>query len=186
MIEIRKAVPTDAVAIAAVHVAVWRTAYAGILPDTYLSRMSVTRHASHYGAGIRSGAGVFVALASGDDLSPDSNTRIVGFTTAGPSRGTGRALAEGEVETLYVLDDWRDRGIGRSLIRASGEHLRAIGCRSAFLWVLRDNPSRWFYQRMGGRTAMDMEIEVAHEPVVQTAFVWDPIDRLLESSKTGG
>jgi GNAT superfamily N-acetyltransferase len=185
VIQIRQAAPADAVAIAAVHVAVWRTAYAGILPDTYLSRMSVTRHASHYAAGIRSGAGVFVATASGEDLPPDSNTGIVGFTTAGPARGTGRSLADGEVETLYVLDDWRDRGIGRSLFRGAGEHLRAIGCRSAFLWVLRDNPSRWFYQRMGGRPVMEMEIEVAHQPVVQTAFVWDPIDRLLESSKTG-
>ena len=185
MIQIRKATPADAVAIAAVHVAVWRTAYAGILPDTFLARMSVTRHASHYGAGIRSGAGVLVATASGDDLPPDSSSRIVGFTTAGPSRGTGRSLAAGEIETLYVLDDWRDRGIGRSLIGAAGEHLRAIGCRSAFVWVLRDNPSRWFYQRLGGRAAMEMEILFASQPVVQTAFVWDPIDRLLAAKTTG-
>ncbi len=182
MIQIRKATPADAMAIAAVHVAVWRTAYAGILPDTYLSRMSVTRHASHYGAGIRSGAGVLVATASGEDLPPDSNNRIVGFTTAGPARGWGRTLAEGEVETLYVLDDWRDRGIGRALMNGAGEHLRGIGCRSAFLWVLRDNPSRWFYLRLGGRAAMETEIVVASQPVVQTAFVWNPIDRLLAAS----
>ena len=147
--------------------------------------MSVTRHASQYGAGIRSGAGVLVATASGDDLPPEGAPGIVGFATAGPARGAGRSLAEGEVETLYVLDDWRDRGIGRCLIRSAGEHLRAIGCRSAFLWVLRDNPSRWFYQRMGGRPVMEMEIEVAHQAVVQTAFVWDPIGRLLESTETG-
>jgi GNAT superfamily N-acetyltransferase len=177
VIQIRKAVPADAVAIAAVHVAVWRTAYAGILPDTYLSRMSVTRHASHYGAGIRAEAGVLVAVAS--------DNRIVGFTTAGPSRGSGRALAEGEVETLYVLDDWRDRGIGRALMRAAAEHLRGIGCRSAFLWVLRENPSRWFYQRLGGRPVMEMEISVGNVPVVQTAFAWDPIDRLLAASTQG-
>lgn len=185
MIQIRKAVPADAVAIAAVHVAVWRTAYAGILPDTYLSRMSVTRHASHYGAGIRAEAGVLVAVASGDDLSPDSGSRIVGFTTAGPSRGSGPALAEGEVETLYLLDDWRDRGIGRSLMRAAAEHLRGLGCRSVFLWVLRENPSRWFYLRLGGRAVMEMEIWVGSVPVIQTAFVWDPIDRLLAASTQG-
>ena len=185
MIQIRKATPADAVTIAAVHVAVWRTAYAGILPETYLARMSVTRHASYYGAGIRSGAGVLVATASADDLPPGSNSHVVGFTTAGPSRGTGRTLAEGEVETLYVMDDWQERGIGRSLIRGAAEHLRALGCRSAFLWVLRDNPSRWFYQRMGGRPVMEMEILVASQPVVQLAFVWDPIDRLLASTTQG-
>jgi GNAT superfamily N-acetyltransferase len=185
MIEIRKAQPADAMAIAAVHVAVWRTAYAGILPDSYLSRMSVTRHAGHYGAGIRAEAGVLVAAASGEDLPPDQGSRVVGFTTAGPARGQGRTLAEGEIETLYVLDDWRERGIGRALIKAAGEHLRGIGCRSAFVWVLRDNPSRWFYQRLGGQAAMEMEIVVAGQSVVQTAFVWDPIDRLLTASPLG-
>ena len=185
MIQIRKAVPADAVAIAAVHVAVWRTAYASILPNKYLARMSVTRHASHYGAGIRAGAGVLVAVASEDDLTPDSGSRVVGFTTAGPARGSGRTLAEGEIETRYVLDDWRDRGIGRSLMRHAGEHLREIGCQSAFVWVLRDNPSRWFYQRLAGRPVMEMEITVANQPVMQTAFVWDPIDRLLAASTQG-
>ena len=185
MIQVRPARPADAVAIAAVHVAVWRTAYAGILPDTYLSRMSVARHASHYGAGIRAGVGVFVATASEEDLPPESASRVVGFTTAGRARGAGRTLAEGEVETLYVLDDWRDRGIGRALIRGAAEHLRGLGCRSAFLWVLRDNPSRWFYQRLGGRPVMEMEILVASQPVIQTAFVWDPIDRLLTATTQG-
>ena len=67
----------------------------------------------------------------------------------GASRGSRRqTLAEGEVETLYVLDDWRERGVGRRLMRAAAGHLVDIGCRSAFLWVLRDNPSRWFYQRL--------------------------------------
>lgn len=178
MIEVRPAVPADAVAIAAIHVAVWRTAYAGILPKNYLARMSVTRHASHYGAGIRAGAGVFVAMASGDDRPTENGSRVVGFTTAGLARAGRRAPAEGEIETLYVLDDWRDRGIGRALLHAAAAHLRGLGCRSAFVWVLRDNPSRWYYQRLGGKASMEMEIIIASEPVVQTAFVWDPIDRL--------
>ena len=184
MIQIRPARPADAVAIAAVHVAVWRNAYASILSDEFLARMSVARHASHYGAGIGAGVGVFVATASEEDLPPESGSRVVGFTTAGRARGAGAALAEGEVETLYVLDDWRDRGIGRALMRAAAEHLRGLGCQSAFLWVLRDNPSRWFYQRLGGRAVMDMEIAVASQPVIQTAFVWDPIDRLLEKKNS--
>ena len=42
-----------------------------------------------------------------------------------------RRLAEGEIETLYVLDDWRERGVGRRLMRAAAAHLADIGCRSA-------------------------------------------------------
>jgi ribosomal protein S18 acetylase RimI-like enzyme len=112
--------------------------------------------------------------------------RIIGFVTAGRARPSGEIggprLGEGEVETLYVLDDWRERGIGRRLIRAAATHLAEAGCRSVFLWVLRDNPSKWFYQRLGGKPTAESSIRFAGRDVIQTAFVWDPIERLLASS----
>jgi ribosomal protein S18 acetylase RimI-like enzyme len=118
---------------------------------------------------------------------PGSGPRVIGFATAGRARISsaeigGRRLAEGEIETLYVLDDWRDRGVGRRLIRAAANHLADNGCRSVFLWVLRDNPSRWFYARLGGTAMAEAEIQFAGRNVVQTAFVWDPIERLLAAS----
>ena len=185
MISIRRARPSDAIAIGAVHVAAWRSTYPGILPDGFLARLSVPRQAAHYDAAIRSSTAVFVAAASGTDVPPGSGSRIVGFTTAGRARGgeiAGRRLAEGEVETLYVLDDWRDRGVGRKLMRAAAAHLAETGCRSCFVWVLRDNPSRWFYQRLGGKPVAEAMIQFAGQKVPQTAFVWDPIERLLAAS----
>ena len=194
MIDIRRARPADAMAIAAVHVAAWRSAYPGILPDTYLANLSVSRQAADDDAAIRSATGVFVAAASGVDVpaapgartGSGSLTRIIGFGTAGRARPSGeiggRRLGEGEIETLYVLDDWREHGIGRRLMRASAAHLAESGCRSVFLWVLRDNPSRWFYQHLGGKPAAEAAIQFAGRQVIQTAFVWDPIERLLAAS----
>jgi len=185
MITVRRARPADAISIGAVHVAAWRSTYPGILPDDFLARLSVPRQAAHYDAAIRSSTtGVFVASASGTDVPPGSGSRIIGFATAGRARGefAGRRLGEGEVETLYVLDDWRDRGIGRKLIRAAAAHLAETGCKSCFVWVLRENPSRWFYQRIGGKPAAEAMIQFAGQKVPQTAFVWDPIERLLAAS----
>ena len=184
MISIRRARPSDAIAIGAVHVAAWRSTYPGILPDGFLARLSVPRQAAHYDAAIRSSTGVFVAVASGTDVPPGSGARIIGFATAGRARGGefARRLGEGEVETLYVLDDWRDRGVGRKLLRAAAAHLAEMGCKSCFVWVLRDNPSRWFYQRLGGKPVAEAMIQVAGQRVSQTAFVWDPIERLLAAS----
>jgi ribosomal protein S18 acetylase RimI-like enzyme len=192
VITIRRARPADAIAIGAVHVAAWRSAYPGILPDGYLANLSVSRQAAYYDAAIRGAPGVFVAAASGVDVPPGPGAgpiggpRIVGFGTAGRARTNGeiggRRLGEGEIETLYVADDWRERGIGRRLMRASATHLAEAGCRSVFLWVLRDNPSKWFYQHMGGKPVAEAEIQFAGRPVVQTAFVWDPIERLLAAS----
>ncbi len=185
MITIRRARISDAVPIAAVHVAAWRSAYPGILPDAYLARLSVPRQAGHYERAIRAGMGVHVATVSGLDLGPEGGpARVVGFATSGPARAPAESLAQGEIETLYVLDDWRDRGIGRRLMRAAAGHLAAIGCDSAFLWVLRDNPSRWFYARLGGKPAAEALVEVGGQAVSQTAYVWSPLEKLEQATQT--
>jgi ribosomal protein S18 acetylase RimI-like enzyme len=189
MICIRRARPADATAIGAVHVSTWRSAYAGVLPDRYLADLSALRHAAGYEQAIadrRNGHAMFVAVASGADAPGDAAApeggAIIGFVSGGRARRDW--LAQGEVETLYLLEDYRDRGIGRRLMRAMAAHLSAVGCRSAMLWVLRDNPTRWFYQRLGGRPAAQERIRFAGQPMDQVAFVWDPIETLLTATAT--
>ncbi len=187
MIAIRRARPADAAAIGAVHVAAWRSAYPGILPAAYLSRLSVRRQAAHYEVAIRTRMGVHVATASGVDAGPTGGpARVVGFVTCGPARAGAHRLGDGEIETLYVLDDWRERGIGRPLMRAAAAHLAATGCTSAFLWVLRDNPSRWFYERLGGRMGAEATVRVAGAMVAQTAYVWPDIEKLEQTASFTG
>ena len=182
MIAIRRARPSDSVAIGAVHVAAWRSAYPGILPDRFLAGLSATRQAAYYDRAIQAGVGVYVATASGADLGlTDQPARIIGFATGAPTRKSG-GPADGEIETLYVLDDWRERGLGRRLMRASAAHLMAAGCASAFVWVLRDNPNRWFYERLRGKPASSATIQVGGVAVVQVAYVWAPIDKLAQAT----
>ena len=181
MISIRRARPGDAAAIGAVHVAVWQTTYAGVLPQNYLSGLSALRLGAFYQRAVsdrRDAHAVFVAVAG--DVAAGEEPQVVGFASGGRARRAG--LAEGEIETLYLLDDHRECGTGRRLMRAMGAHLRAVGCGSALVWVLRDNPSRWFYQRLGGRPAAREVIKVAGQPVEQMAFVWDPIESLLSAT----
>jgi len=186
MICVRRARPDDAPGIAAVHVAAWRSAYAGILDPAYLAHLSETRLADFYHRAILDrGAGhaVFVATAGGQDRPDDATgaeAAIIGFASGGKARRKG--LAQGEVETLYVLDDFRERAVGRRLMRAMAAHLRAIGCDSALVWVLSGNPANWFYRHLGGKPAMAEEIRVAGRPVRQSAYVWAPIDSLLAAT----
>jgi ribosomal protein S18 acetylase RimI-like enzyme len=187
MIAVRRARPSDAAAIGAVHVATWRSCYAAVLPEEYLANLSVLRHAAGYEQAIadrRNGHAVFVAVATGPDAPPGMEEReggvVVGFCSGGRARRAG--IAQGEVETLYVLDDYRDRGVGRRLMRAMAAHLAAVGCRSAMLWVLEQNPTRWFYQRLGGRPAARETIRFAGQILEQLAFAWDPIDTLLSAT----
>ena len=170
-VSIARACVADAAGIAAVHVAAWRSAYADLLPSEYLAGLSVARHAAQHRACIQAGRGVLVARANGG---------VVGFTTVGQPRRAG--LADGEIETLYVLDDWREQGLGRRLMAAGAAHLAGQGCRSLFLWVLAENSSRWFYERLGGRAVMTSGVAVAGRSFQQTAYVWDPIGALMAGS----
>jgi GNAT superfamily N-acetyltransferase len=186
VIAVRRARPADALGIAAVHVAAWRSAYAGILEEDYLAELSELRLGAFYRRAIldrREGHAVFVATAGGGDQPADQSgpePGIVGFASGGRARRQG--LAQGEVETLYLLDDFRERGVGRRLMRAMAAHLRVIGCNSALVWVLAGNPSRYFYSHLGGRPAMRDTVRVAGRNVDQMAMVWDPIDTLLSAT----
>jgi ribosomal protein S18 acetylase RimI-like enzyme len=186
MIAVRRARPDDAPGIAAVHVAAWRSAYAGILDDGYLANLSEGRLAGFYHRAIQDrhgGHAMFVATAGGADLPEDRagpEPAIIGFASGGRARR--RSLAEGEVETLYVLDDYRERGVGRRLMRAMAAHLRAIGCNSALAWVLAENHARYFYRRLGGRLAMGDTVVVAGRQVRQMAMLWDPIEVLISTT----
>lgn len=191
MITIRRARLSDAAEIGKVHVTAWRSAYPGILPDAFLAGLSETRQAAYYERAMRAGVTVHVATVSGPDMEPldagpSGGTKVVGFVTA---RAAGAAHgivppAQGEIETLYVLDDWRERGLGRRLMRAAAMRLAAQDCASAFVWVLRDNPSRWFYARLGGKPALEATIRVGGEQVVQTAYVWPSIAKLAEATSS--
>ena len=173
MIAIRRARAGDAAGIAVVHVATWRSAYPNVLPDDFLAGLSVTRLTAQYDRSIRMGLSIHVAVSHEGE-----NPVIVGFTSSRRNRNS--QLGEGEVETLYVLDDWQNQGLGGKLLRASAKHLAAMGCRSAYAWVLRDNPASFFYARLGGKRIATSMTYVGGEEIPQVAYAWDPIETLLD------
>jgi GNAT superfamily N-acetyltransferase len=152
---IRRASAGDARAIARVHVECWRSAYAGIIPDKVMVDMSVDDKAAFWRRMVlRAGAREAVLIASVAE-SGDSRSDLVGFASSGPAdRRAGGYVPpgfDGEVQTLYVLPDWQEQGLGRALLCGSFRALRRAGFRSAFVWVLAQNQSRFFYEAMGAR-----------------------------------
>ena len=183
LLTVRRAHAADAEGIAAVHAEVWRNAYAGILPADYLARLSPARLALSYRRSLmrrEPGHAMFVAVA------PDvaSGARTVGFASGGRARRPlpGGIPPQGEVETLYLLEEWREQGVGRRLMRAMAAHLAAIGCRSVFLWALSANPAVHFYRHLGGRLVARERIVFAGAEVEQSAFLWSPIEALLAAT----
>ena len=61
----------------------------------------------------------------------DDGGRIVGYTAAHPS--------DGEVFLLFVDPAFGGRGVGRRLLDAAHDALRAAGCREAYLYTHEHN-----------------------------------------------
>jgi ribosomal protein S18 acetylase RimI-like enzyme len=75
-----------------------------------------------------------VAAHLGDDVllvAFDSSGAILGFCAVHPG--------DGEMYLLFVHPSHGGRGVGRALLQAGHDALRAAGCRAAFLFTQEDN-----------------------------------------------
>ena len=172
-ITIRVARQGDARRIARLDVETWRATYAGILTTPFLVGLSTQRRELGWAAVIeREPRDVRVAV--------DSDGNILGFGSCGRCRA-GAQFA-GEVFTLYVAPDWQNQGIGRLLLLALFERLVAQGCGSAIIWVLRDNPGRFFYQRLGGREVEHKMFAVGGKRIEAAGYAWHDLPRFLETA----
>ncbi|MBF0307399.1 MAG: GNAT family N-acetyltransferase [Alphaproteobacteria bacterium] len=176
MIGTRRARKTDAAAIATIEVETWRAAYAGMLANATLVGMSAERKAHQW-------AGALRHRQTGVWVWEDDGLGLQGFGHCGRQRL--RALPfEGEVTMLYVLPDAQGRGIGRRLLLTMFADLLRRGMPSALVWVLAANPSRFFYQRLGGRLALRRPITVDGNPVEVLGYAWADLAATL--TRTGG
>ncbi len=168
---LRPARPGDAPAIARVHVETWRAAYAGIVPDTYLVAMTESKQALQWNNTIRSAVAPEVVLVAESSDLPGG--RIVGFGSCGRARKRpGAGPGGGEIFTLYVAPDWQGRGIGRRLLHGLLAKLKTGGLNEALVWVLSDNPARFFYEAMGARRAAERQERFAGVELEEAAYAW--------------
>ena len=177
---IRGARPSDAVGIAKVHVASWRETYPGLVPDTYLVNLSEAAAAMRWHNAVL-GAVQARGKGQGALVVVDERDTVVGFATFGGRRVPVDGY-EGEFYALYLLEEAKGQGIGRRLMAHMAERLLEGGKRNAVVWCLRDNPSRWFYERLGGRRVAERPIKFAGADLVEIAYGWPDLTPLARLS----
>jgi GNAT superfamily N-acetyltransferase len=174
MIRLRPGAVEDAADIAQVHVETWRDAYAGILPTDMLVGMSVSRQTAYWRTALlrrRKHESISVALVDG---------AVVGFGTCGPARGPVVGPT-GEVQMLYVAQDYQELGLGRALLRVLFASLRRHGMARAVIWVVAQNPARYFYEAMGGTADAERTERQWRTDVTTVGYVWEDIDAAIQA-----
>lgn len=163
-IDIRKADPRDAAAIADVHSEAWRGAYQGIIPHRALTAMINRRGPDWWANAIRRAATVLVIEIGG---------RIAGYTTIGRNRAR-ELKQQGEIYELYLRPEYQGIGLGSRLFAAARRRLAEHGLKGLVVWALEENQNALaFYEGAGGRDIAEGVEVFDQKALKKVAFVWE-------------
>lgn len=167
----RPACPEDAGWIGRVHVAAWRQAYGGLLPEAELARVTEVDRAAFWRMAIGAGRSRIMVVEG------------LGFAAAGAQRDAALARAgwTGELYALYLLAGAQGRGLGRALFEAVRGPL-------PFTCTVLDGNDRAqrFYARLGGRRLATRPEAIGASTITEQLWGWgDPGGGSGQQAKTG-
>lgn len=169
----RPATEADLPALAALHLANWRGAYRGIVPDAALDAPAAAHMRAVWTPAILEAMAVRVVTVAGE---------IVGFIVCVPP-AAGAETTPWEVENLHVAAAHRGKGIGRCLMSAAAA---LAGSSPIRLTVLDGNTAgRAAYRAWGGTESAPFEQPFLGVQVRDRAVTW-PSGRALARALAAG
>jgi ribosomal protein S18 acetylase RimI-like enzyme len=156
----------------------WRTTYRGIVPDEHLASLCYEKQTSFFQRMLTS-SGLFYYVAE------DAYGEVVGVASGGAER-TGDPVYAGELCGIYVLESRQRQGIGRQLVHAVVDRLVQAGIHSMLVWVLAENPSRRFYEALGGRQVATKQIDIGGTVLDEVAYGWLDLREWPRAGSAGG
>lgn len=140
---IRPVMQDDLASLAAMHLASWRAAYRGIMPDSLLASLSQEEFEENWRQ--------TMSNSLRRSFLCEANAELLGLVSfsIGPS-DLPPAEAVGEIFELYVAPSCWGQGYGSSLCNLAVTQSFTAGCAAVELWVLTANsPARRFYEAQG-------------------------------------
>jgi GNAT superfamily N-acetyltransferase len=160
--------------IAQIHVASWRTTYKGIVADETLAKLDIEARTQQWlGRLTEPEPGICTFVAA------DEAGRVVGFATGGPIRSK-ELNADGELYAIYLYKESQRKGIGKALFSQVARYLDQAGFNSVAVWVLELNPSRRFYEALGGERIAEKPISLDRMTLKEVGYYWPCIRTLLQ------
>jgi uncharacterized cupin superfamily protein/GNAT superfamily N-acetyltransferase len=169
---IRCATLGDAQHIAEIQVATWKSAYAGLVEESYLAAMSVSERTKMWSevlSAMQERSHVFVA--TGADSLP------IGFISSGKARGEDAAGAE--IYAFYLLPEFHGKGFGQTLLYRSLARLQADGFYNAKVEVLQDCSAHRFYKRSGAGLVEIKSTAIGEKHYPLAVLEWSQLQEAL-------
>jgi GNAT superfamily N-acetyltransferase len=166
-IHIREATADDAPAVAKVHVSSWIESFSGIVPDTFLARLTIEGRTKAFRE--RFGSHDYQMY-----VAEDQNDKVVGFADVGtPRQDIGNY--EAELYAIYLFHEFQGKGIGALLFERIKQLLIEQRKNSMYLLALEVSPYRPFYEKMGGRVVGKKQIQLEAIDFDVVVYGWESL-----------
>lgn len=139
---VRPARPSDAEAIAGVHVRSWQHAYKDILPAEFLASLSVADRTRMWTDAIEEKTQRIRVV--------DVAGRLAGFASFGLSRDEGATATDFELWAIYVDPPVIGSGAGYALWTQCFAEMRLAGATRVMLWAMAKNTFAIQFYRAAG------------------------------------
>lgn len=163
--KIRKAKSTDAKDIIEINIKTWYSTYKGIVPDEYLKEKeeSKEKNIKKCQETVEEKDNVLVA---------EYDNQVVGIVSYGKAK-LMNDKNYGEIYSLYVLDDYQGKDVGKELFFAAKEQLIKKGYSKLVLSCIKSNPSNGFYKRMGGRVVEVIISNIGGKEIEENVIIFN-------------
>lgn len=166
-IHIRAAEPRDAPAMATVYVDSSRSAFAGIVPLEFLENLSYRKAEERWNHVLDDNQHTRKYLVAETQAG-----NVVGLAGGGPELEDSPTY-QAELYLIYLLACYQRQGLGRRLVWALAEELRAVGFQSLLVWTLRDTQgARRFYESLGGEFLESGTTTMGGRDVAEVCYGW--------------
>jgi ribosomal protein S18 acetylase RimI-like enzyme len=155
-----------------VHQDSWRTTYSGILPRAVIDQLAGRKSEALWRSRLEKPAPMATAWIA------ELGGEIVGFASCGEARHRMEGL-EAEIYALYVVQPAQRQGAGRELVRACARHFVRHGRFGFYLWVLKANRARLFYEAMGGAEMGEKSERLGLHSFSEVAYGWHDLAALV-------
>lgn len=168
--KIREATIQDARGIAIVHVDSWNTTYKGIVPDEFLKNRTYEGQEERWIRRLNNPqSSEFILVAE------NNNGEVVGFASA--SNKNQDSKFDSILSTIYILKKYQKQGIGKLLVSSVVSKLKELGAKCLIVWVFVENPSRSFYEKLGGELVGEKIVNRSKD-LLEVAYGWDNLENI--------
>ena len=170
----------DSFGIAKVHVDTWNSTYKGLISEKILQRRTYEVSQRRWHDRIARLIDKEIIYIAENDYG-----EIVAFIMAGTEKynliGTLQDLNdyEGELMAIYVLKEYQKKNIGFRLLSLVVKYFLSKNINSMIVWVLKENPSKGFYKRLGAKYIGAKYLNLDGELYLESAYGWSDIRTIL-------